>query len=130
MSCPLCNPANEHLLYSNDLFRVILVNDIPGFLRIILNKHVKELSDLPKEEALLITKEIIRLEKALKKHIRPDKINVATLGNYVPHLHIHIIPRFINDPWWPDSIWLEKHRDYDYTFINTKGLIHELSSFK
>jgi diadenosine tetraphosphate (Ap4A) HIT family hydrolase len=54
------------------------------------------------------------IEKIIKETIKPDKINIASLGNYVPHLHIHIIPRYKDDSWYPDSIWSNKHREYKY----------------
>jgi len=114
MECVLCNPSNEKIIKQNNLFRVILVDEIPGFIRIILNKHIGEFSDLNFDEYNKITKEIYRIEKIMRKTLNPDKINIASLGNYVPHLHIHIIPRYKDDSWFPDSIWSEKHREYKY----------------
>jgi len=112
--CPLCNPQNENVIIKNALFRVILVDEIPGFVRIILNKHIKEFTDLEYNEYERVFRAIYLIEKIIKETIKPDKINVASLGNYVPHLHIHIIPRYEDDSWWPDSIWSNKHREYKY----------------
>ena len=112
--CPLCNPQNENVIIKNTLFRVILVDEIPGFIRIILNKHIKEFSDLEYNEYEKVSKAIYLIEKIIKETIKPDKINIASLGNYVPHLHIHIIPRYKDDSWYPDSIWSNKHREYKY----------------
>jgi diadenosine tetraphosphate (Ap4A) HIT family hydrolase len=130
MSCPLCLGKNENVIYKNDLFRVILVDEIPGFTRIILNKHIAEFSDLSLDESLEISKAIYKIEKAMLKHIKPDKVNIATLGNYVPHLHIHIIPRYKNDAWFPDSIWSQKHREYEYktTKEQIQNYIDEIKS--
>jgi len=86
--------------------------DLPELF--ILNRHIAEFSDLSLDEALEISKVIYKIEKAMLKHIKPDKVNIATLGNYVPHLHIHIIPRYKDDAWYPDSIWSQKHRNYEY----------------
>ena len=114
MSCPLCLAKDENVVYKNELFRVILVDEIPGFTRIILNKHIAEFRDLSLDESLELSKAIYKIEKAMLKHIKPDKVNIASLGNYVPHLHIHIIPRYKSDAWFPDSIWSSKHRNYEY----------------
>jgi len=114
MACPLCASQNENIIKSNNLFRVILVDEIPGFIRIILNRHIAEFSDLSFDEYNQVMKEVYRIEKIVRETINPDKINIASLGNYVPHLHIHIIPRYKNDAWFPDSIWSEKHRSYEY----------------
>jgi len=120
MSCSLCNSKNENIIYKNELFRVILVDDIPAFTRIILNRHIAEFSDLELNESLEISKAIYKIEKAMLKHIKPDKVNIASLGNYVPHLHIHIIPRYKNDSWYPDSIWSENKRNYEYQTTKTQ----------
>ena len=114
MSCPLCNPSGENIIKQNNLFRVILVDEIPGFIRIILNKHIAEFSDLSFNDYQKVYAEIYKIEKIMREILDPDKINIASLGNYVPHLHIHIIPRYKNDSWFPDSIWSEKHREYEY----------------
>jgi diadenosine tetraphosphate (Ap4A) HIT family hydrolase len=130
MSCPLCLAQNENVIYKNDLFRVILIDEIPGFTRIILNKHIAEFSDLSLDESLEISKAIYKIEKAMLKHIKPDKVNIASLGNYVPHLHIHIIPRYKDDAWFPDSIWSNKHREYEYktTQNQIQNYIDEIKS--
>jgi diadenosine tetraphosphate (Ap4A) HIT family hydrolase len=50
-------------------------------------------------------------EFAVRRVMRPQKINIASLGNQVPHLHWHVIPRFADDPFFPGSIWSAKQRD-------------------
>ncbi len=121
MSCPLCNLQNY--FFKNSLFQVILVDEIPGYIRIITNRHIKEFSDLSDEEAIKITLATKKIEKAIIKVYNPDKVNIASLGNYVPHLHIHIIPRFKNDPWWPDATFCEKKREFDYPILDKNLLL-------
>ena len=121
MSCPLCRPVNENVIFQNDFFRIILVDEIPGYLRIITQKHVKEFSELTDEEAVELTLLTKKIEQIMIKTLRPDKINIASLGNMVPHLHIHVIPRFKNDPWWPNAVFCEKIRNFDYP-INEKDI--------
>jgi diadenosine tetraphosphate (Ap4A) HIT family hydrolase len=43
--------------------------------------------------------------------MQPDKINLASLGNVVPHLHWHVIPRFVDDPHFPNPVWGVKVRE-------------------
>jgi len=114
MACPLCNPKNEDIIFENELLRVILVDEIPGYVRVITQKHIKELSELSDNEAIRLTLVIKKIEKAIIKILSPDKVNIAMLGNMVPHLHIHIIPRFINGPWWPGATFCEKNREFNY----------------
>jgi diadenosine tetraphosphate (Ap4A) HIT family hydrolase len=122
MDCPLCNPKNENIIYKNSFLRIILVDEIPGYIRIITQKHIKEFSELSDEEAIKLTLIIKNLEKGILKALKPDKINIATLGNMVPHLHIHMIPRYINDPWWPDATFCTKKREYIYPPFNEKKI--------
>ena len=114
MSCPLCNPVNENVIFQNDFLRVISVDEIPGYIRIITQKHIKEFSDLTDDEAAEIMLLAKKIEKLMINTLNPDKVNIAMLGNMVPHLHIHIIPRFVNDPWWPGATFCEKQRDFTY----------------
>jgi diadenosine tetraphosphate (Ap4A) HIT family hydrolase len=112
MSCPLCAPLNEDVIYKDDFLRVILVDEIPGYIRVITQKHIKELSELSDEEAVKLTLIVKKIEKTILKELNPDKINIASLGNMVPHLHIHIIPRYKNDSWWPGAVFCDKKRDF------------------
>ena len=130
MSCPLCFPKNENIIYQNDFFRVILVDDIPGYIRVITNKHIKEFSDLSDEEATRLMLAVKKIEKAMIKTLNPDKVNIAMLGNMVPHLHVHIIPRFKNDQWWPNATFCEKVRDFNYPSFDLEKLIQEIKKIE
>ncbi len=107
MQCELCTLNNEEILYQTDLYRIIAVNDqyYPGFVRVILNQHVKELTDLSKNEAHILCDIIFEIEIKMREFLNPDKVNIASLGNVTPHLHWHIVPRFIDDRHFPNPIW-------------------------
>lgn len=108
-SCVLCNEDGGEIITKNDLFRVIWVNDqnYPGFIRLILNNHTQEQSDLGEHESIRVFKAIVTIEKIIREIYKPDKMNLASLGNVVPHLHWHIIPRYKNDTHFPNPIWGE-----------------------
>jgi len=129
MSCPLCNPTNENVIFQNDFVRVILIDEIPGFIRVITQKHVKEFSDLSDEEAINLTLLVKKIEKIMINTLNPDKINIASLGNVVPHMHVHIIPRYKNDPWWEGATFCEKKRDFNYP-TTTKDLQNLVNKIK
>jgi len=129
MSCPLCTPQNENIIFQNDFLRVILVDEIPGYIRIITQKHIREFSDLSNEEAVKLTLLTKQIEKIMINTLHPDKINIASLGNMVPHMHIHIIPRYENDPWWPGAAFCEKQREFDYP-VTQKDLNNLITSIK
>jgi diadenosine tetraphosphate (Ap4A) HIT family hydrolase len=74
-------------------------------LRLIWTEHVVELSDLSEPQALELLQVLRRVERVLRDELSPDKVNVASLGNQVPHLHVHIVPRWRDDLTFPASIW-------------------------
>lgn len=106
-SCPLCQPVNETVLAQDRLTRVIQVGDLdwPGFHRVIYNDHSAEMTDLAGPEQQAVLQQVLEQESALRQHFQPDKINLASLGNMVPHLHWHVICRWRTDPYWPASLW-------------------------
>jgi diadenosine tetraphosphate (Ap4A) HIT family hydrolase len=112
-ACPLCNPSNETVLWRNALLRVIQVDDphYPGFCRAIVNRHVKEMTDLLAAERAQVMDAVWTVEAVLRELLAPDKINLASLGNVVPHLHWHVIPRFADDRHFPDPVWAAPRRD-------------------
>lgn len=114
--CFFCDTTGGTILFNCDLYRIIFIDletDYPGFIRIVLNKHVKEISDLNDADALNLFKAVLASEKIIRNVYNPDKINVASLGNVTPHVHWHIIPRFIADKHYPNPIWGEiTHPEY------------------
>ncbi|MHB8624011.1 MAG: HIT family protein [Sulfuricaulis sp.] len=110
--CPLCHPENEAILWRDARCRVILVSDAdyPGFCRVIWQQHVKEMTDLTEPDRAHFMAVVLEVEHALRDLLRPEKINLASLGNQVPHLHWHVIPRFIDDAHFPDPIWATRKR--------------------
>ena len=110
-NCALCNdnlkPEEGQLIWRGDDCRVILVNnpDLPGFCRVIWNRHVAEMTDLTNGERDHLMALVFAVEEAIRHVMHPDKVNVAALGNMVPHIHWHVIPRFKDDTFFPGSIW-------------------------
>ncbi|WP_133679850.1 HIT family protein [Paludibacterium purpuratum] len=113
MNCELCLSSGETLLFRDEKLRVILVDDAdyPGFCRVIWHDHVKEMSDLNEADRRHLFDWIMHTERAVRAVLNPDKINLASLGNMVPHLHWHVIPRFSDDPHFPAPIWAQARRE-------------------
>jgi diadenosine tetraphosphate (Ap4A) HIT family hydrolase len=111
-TCELCI-APPAPLWSNEHFSVILVDDanFPGFCRVIWREHAREMSDLTTAERAVLMEAVHQVEMAQRDILTPDKINVASLGNVVPHLHWHVIPRFANDSHFPNPVWGNATRD-------------------
>jgi diadenosine tetraphosphate (Ap4A) HIT family hydrolase len=111
--CELCELAASSKIVSNEKFSVILANEAnyPGFARVIWNEHVREISDLPDADRLLLNDAVWKLEQAVREVMQPLKVNVASLGNVVPHLHWHVIPRYADDAHFPAPVWAQAVRE-------------------
>lgn len=112
-SCSLCAEDGGTILFRNDLLRVVLVDDadLPGFLRVIVNAHAREMSDLAPSVRLQLLQTVLAAEEVVRELLDPLKINLASLGNAVPHVHWHVIPRFADDPFYPQPIWGQRQRE-------------------
>ena len=112
--CELCQLSVQPI-YADDKLAVILVDDAayPGFCRVIWNEHVKEMSDLAPADRMRLNDAVWNVELALREVMGPGKINVASLGNMVPHLHWHVIPRFADDAHFPNPVWTDAVRTTD-----------------
>jgi diadenosine tetraphosphate (Ap4A) HIT family hydrolase len=110
--CELCDSASGETLWQDELCRVVLVGDrdYPGFCRVILNRHVSEMTDLDAATRQRLMRVVFAAEQALRELLQPAKINLASLGNMVAHLHWHVIPRFADDRHFPGSVWSEARR--------------------
>lgn len=111
--CVFCHSIGGELLWENALCRVVLVDDphYVGFCRVILNKHVKEMTDLTEAERAQVMLVTFTVERILRDILQPEKINLASLGNKTPHIHWHVIPRFETDPHFPETIWSDDVRE-------------------
>jgi diadenosine tetraphosphate (Ap4A) HIT family hydrolase len=112
MDCELCNRTGGELLWRDERCRVIHVAErgYPGFCRVVWQAHVKEMTDLSDEDRLHLMEVVFAVESVLRELLVPDKINLASLGNFVPHLHWHVIPRYADDPHFPQPIWAVAQR--------------------
>lgn len=110
--CALCASDGGTLVWRGPTFRVILAEEpgYPGFTRVIWNDHVAEMTDLVSADRDLLMRAVFLVEAEQRAHLRPDKINLASLGNMVPHVHWHVIPRWRDDPAFPDAVWAPSRR--------------------
>jgi diadenosine tetraphosphate (Ap4A) HIT family hydrolase len=91
-----------HVMLNRDQF-------FPGYCFVFTRSHVTELFHLDSAARILVMDEVSNVAAALNRVFNPTKINYELLGNMVPHMHWHIVPRFATDPLWPRPIWSEAH---------------------
>ena len=114
-ACPLCEADGGLLVFRNETLRVIQASEagFPAFYRVVWNRHVAEFSDLSPAERQICMNAVVVVEQVLRDQLQPTKINLAALGNMVPHLHWHVIARFEWDSHFPAPVWSAPQRPLD-----------------
>jgi diadenosine tetraphosphate (Ap4A) HIT family hydrolase len=113
--CPLCETDGGLLVFRNETLRIIQASEVgfPAFYRVVWNRHVAEFSDLLAAERDTCMSAVVAVEQVLRAELQPTKINLAALGNMVPHLHWHVIARFEWDSHFPAPVWSAPQRPVD-----------------
>ena len=115
--CPLCASDGGLVVARTAQFRVVRVVEgeeaqrFPAFYRLIWNAHAAEFSDLNAADRHACMDAVTEIERVLRALLQPTKVNLATLGNVVPHLHWHVIARFDWDSHFPAPVWAAPQRD-------------------
>ena len=105
------------LMNNSDFLWVILVPE---------KKDIVEIMDLKANEFNKLNSEILQVAKIIKSVFNPDKLNIATLGNIVPQMHIHIVARFKNDKLFPKPVW--GHEFNRYSLDKSQEVVHFLKT--
>jgi diadenosine tetraphosphate (Ap4A) HIT family hydrolase len=110
--CPICEEGRPDItnagvrFFAGEVCDAYLVRaDIQRGLAMAVwrGRHVAEPTELTDTEAATYGREVLRVGRALERALQPVKLNYDLLGNSVPHLHTHIVPRYAEDPrpGWP-----------------------------
>ena len=99
------------VIYENENIRIeVEASEIP-WLKIFTQKPYKEMSEVPRSIKYEIYELLDTIEKEMIAYYDPKKINIASFGNYVPHVHWHIMARFEEDSYFPEPMWGKKQRE-------------------
>lgn len=111
--CVLCREHAGAPIWQDAAWRVIRAEDadFPAFYRVIARHHVGEFSALLAPERQRCMDLVCAIERVLIERLQPTKINLAALGNMVPHLHWHVIARFDWDSQFPQAVWGPRQRE-------------------
>lgn len=114
-ACALCESAGGVPILETAQYRVIRAEepDFPAFYRVVWTAHVAEWSDLQPMERASCMEAVAAVERVLRQQLTPTKINLAALGNLVPHLHWHVVARFDWDTHFPSPVWAAPLRAAD-----------------
>ncbi len=97
-------------IYKNNLINIQIEKSEIPWLKIFTNEKIKEFSSCTSETKLEIFRVLDIIEKLMLTYFKPEKINIASFGNYVPHVHFHIMSRFKEDSYFPEPMWGKEQR--------------------
>ena len=114
-ACVMCGKygaAGARLIAELETSRAFLHEDqfFPGYVLLVLRRHATELYQLEAGERRAHLEEVSRVAEALARVFRPVKMNYELLGNQVPHIHWHLVPRLPADPDLRSPIWRVDHQ--------------------
>lgn len=101
------------MIYSHPLITIQLHESEIPWLKIFTQTKRKEFSECTQEEKQVIWEMLDLIEKEMLAYFKPEKINIASFGNMLPHVHWHIMARFTNDSYFPEPMWGQKQREGD-----------------
>ena len=113
--CPLCDGPGGRIVVQAPKWRLVHAQEagFPAFYRVVWQEHVREFSQLAAADRQACMDAVVAVEEVLLAQLRPDKVNVASLGNAVPHLHWHLVARFAWDSHFPAAVWAPAQRAVD-----------------
>jgi len=101
------------VIYENEMIKIEIEESEIPWLKIFTQLPYKEMSEVPTDIKLTIYTLLDVIEKEMLAYYHPKKINIASFGNYMPHVHWHIMARFEEDSYFPEPMWGKKQRDAD-----------------
>lgn len=98
-------------IYKNKYIEIQVEQSQIPWLKIFSTQPYKEFSQCDQKTKQEIFNALDIIEKLMLEYFQPDKINIASFGNYVPQVHFHIMARFKNDEYFPEPMWGKKQRE-------------------
>lgn len=99
------------VIYENSNIKIAIEKSEVPWLKIFTQHPYKEMSEVPPEVKFEIYTLLDIIEKEMLSYYSPKKINIASFGNYMPHVHWHIMARFEEDSYFPEPMWGKKQRE-------------------
>jgi diadenosine tetraphosphate (Ap4A) HIT family hydrolase len=123
--CPFCSARRAESAEWSEVAKLAVstlylhkVQTYRGYAILVFDpRHATRLSELTAEERQALWSDICRSQSAIEQVTKPHHMNIASLGNQVPHLHWHIIPRYMNDSRWGGPIWTTTQEEMEIVHL-------------
>ena len=132
-TCKACQgtwPHADHFIADLGLSQAYLHEDqfFPGWTVVVFRRHATELFQLAPTERMQLMEEVTLVAKALAQVFESRKINYELLGNQLPHIHWHLIPRLTTDPAPLEPVWRVQHEPVRPTAEQLQGDIDRIKA--
>ncbi len=114
------------VIYENEHIKIEIEESEIPWLKIFTQYPHKEMSEVPSEIKFEIYNLLDIIEKEMIAYYTPKKINIASFGNYMPHVHWHIMARFEEDSYFPEPMWGTKQREGDLNLPDFEGFFNKV----
>jgi len=114
------------IIYETKTVKIEIEKSEIPWLKIFTQHSHKEMSEVPQSIKLEIYSLLDYIEKKMIEYYRPEKINIASFGNYVPHVHWHIMARFKEDSYFPEPMWGKKQRESSLSLPSFESFLKSL----
>jgi len=114
------------IIYENASIKIEIEESEIPWLKIFTQTAYKEMSDVPTSIRMEIYELLHKIEKEMIRYYNPTKINIASFGNYMPHVHWHIMARFEKDSYYPEPMWGTKQRESNLNLPSSSVFFLEL----
>jgi len=130
-SCTACSgawPRADHFIADLGLSKAYLHDDqfFPGWTVLVFSRHATELFHLAPTERFQLMEEVNLVAKVVAQVFEAGKVNYELLGNQLPHIHWHIIPRLANDPAPLEPVWQVQHDPMRWSGSELRSAVQRL----
>ena len=119
-------PVEAEPIWENDHLRIEIEKSEIPWLKIFTKVPYREMSEVPLKIKMEIYTLLDLIEIEMLSYYHPVKINIASFGNYMPHVHWHIMARFEKDSYYPESMWGVKQREARFTLPSEEIFLKQL----
>jgi len=132
-ACKACHggwPQNDHYIADLGLSKAYLHDDqfFPGWTVVVFNRHATELFHLAPTERIQLMEEVNLVAETLAQVFEAKKLNYELLGNQLPHIHWHLIPRLAGDPSPLEPVWRVQHQPVQTTISERQERIQRIAA--
>jgi diadenosine tetraphosphate (Ap4A) HIT family hydrolase len=130
--CPICDrgePLDVIAQLESVWITAATMAPLPGYVCVVAKRHAEEPYELARGQRLVFWEEAMQVAEAVAEAIRPKKMNYEIHGNTIPHVHMHLLPRYDGDPF-EGRLIDPAHQEFARTTAERQALARAIKGFQ